>query len=385
MRIYRVSKPKDRKRYLNILGVDRGGIDIIVRKMELLFIRIEGLKSSGANILKQESLSLGAELAVPTETVTCKREFVDALLIANRSQINLLSKKCLSQPFGLKEVAKKLKELMVDKRYPLKIMGVINVNGDSFYSGSRFSSQKAIERVEEMIDEGVDIIDVGAVSSRPGSVEVSLREELDRVKPICDVINRRALYKRVLFSIDSYRPEVISYALDSGFGFINDITGASDDRVISLAKEYKSKLCIMHMQGRPKTMQIDPKYESVIDEIDTFFEERLERSQELGLERESIVLDVGIGFGKKLEHNLELLREHSHFLRFGCELLIGASRKSMIDMITPSKVEDRLPGTVAIHLKAFENGANIIRCHDTKEHIQAFKVWRAIEALKPSS
>ncbi len=377
MRIYKVSKPK--REFLKELGVDSGGVEIIAKKMDTLFFKIENLKTPAANILKQEALALGAELAVPAGVIVCKEKSVNALLIITQSKLKALIKKCLFQPFGLKEVAKKLQEFLEIKSFPLKIMGVINANSDSFYSGSRFKESEAISKIYQMIKDGADIIDIGGVSSRPGSEGVSIEEELRRLKPICDAIKREKIFEKVTFSIDSYTPEVIEYALESGFGFINDITGARDERVIKLAKKYQSKLCIMHMQGTPKTMQQNPFYESVVDEVDSFFEAQIKKAKEFGLSEDDIILDVGIGFGKTLKHNLELLKAHSHFQHFGCELLIGASRKSLIDKVIPSPVEERLPGTLAIHLKAYENGANIIRCHDVKEHIQAFKLWRAVE------
>jgi dihydropteroate synthase len=378
LKVYQIAPPKNPKIFLHKLGVDSGGIGIIIRKMNYYFIQIKELRTPGANILKQEALSVGAELAVPAGTIICESRFVDALLIANRSQIEILIKKCQAQPFGLSKLAQKLKDIAKEYRFPVKIMGVINANSDSFYYKSRFKDDRAIAKIEEMIEQGVEIIDIGGVSSRPGALGVSAEEELKRVAPICKAIENSRLYEKALFSIDSYTSEVIKYALDSGFGLINDITGAKDSRVVELAVDYGAKLCIMHMQGTPKTMQKNPKYDDVVDEVDSFFEERIKKCEELGLSRESIILDVGVGFGKTLNDNLELIRNHKHFKHFGCELLIGASRKSMIDMITPTPIEQRLPGTLAIHLKAVENGATIIRCHDTKEHIQALKVWESI-------
>ena len=378
MRVYQISKPKDIYKSLESLGVDSGGVKIIAKKMDTLFFKIERLKTAGANILKQEALSVGAELAVPAGTITCESERVDAILVATKSQLQILSKKCLAQPFGLEEIGKRLQEFLSIKSFPLKIMGVINANSDSFFSRSRFQETQAVKQIYKMLKDGADIIDIGGVSSRPGAVGVSVEEELSRVKPICDAIKRERLFEKNTFSIDSYTPEVIEYALNSGFSFINDITGARNERVIELAKKYQTKLCIMHMQGEPQTMQKSPKYESVVDEVDKFFTDRVQKCQELGVKRENIILDVGIGFGKTLKHNLELINSHSHFQHFGCELLIGASRKSMIDKIVPTPVEERLAGTLAIHLKTYERGANIIRCHDVKEHIQAFRVWEEI-------
>ena len=347
-------------------------------KAETLLIHIGGLKTPAANILKQDALSIGADLAVPGGVITCEKPEYDCLLIATPKQLKILAKKERAQPFGLKKVAHKLAELVPSKHFPVRIMGVINANDDSFYSGSRFQKEDAVAQIKQMIVEGADIIDIGAVSSRPNADIVSPSVELERMKPICDAITSEKLYEKAVFSVDSYTPEVVEYALKSGFTLINDITGASDESIIKLAVQYDAKLCIMHMQGTPKTMQQNPTYDDVMVEVSEFFEERIAKCETLGLERENIILDVGIGFGKTLEHNLTLIRNMEHFKVFGCEVLVGASRKSMIDKIIPTPVEERLAGTLAIHLKAIENGASIVRCHDVAEHVQAVKVWGAL-------
>ncbi len=187
------------------------------------------------------------------------------------------------------------------------------------------------------------------------------------------------MYEKAVFSVDSNTPNVIEYALNRGFRLINDITGASNEEIIKLAVQYNAKLCIMHMQGTPKSMQKDPQYDDVMVEVSEFFEERISKCEVLGLGRENIILDVGLGFGKTLEHNLTLIKNMAHFKVFGCEVLVGASRKSMIDKIITSLPEERLPGTLAIHLKAVENGASIVRCHDVAEHQQALTVLKAMQ------
>ena len=259
-------------------------------------------------------------------------------------------------------------------------MGIINANEDSFYKGSHFMATNAIEKIESMIAEGADIIDIGAVSSRPMASSVAVDEELLRIQDICDTIKAKKLFEKVIFSIDSYEPKVIEYALQSGFSLINDITGGCDERVINLAIKYDAKLCIMHMQGTPQTMQNAPHYEDVMLEVSDFFAKQIERCEALGLQRDQIILDVGIGFGKTLEHNIILIQNMKHFQKFSCQILIGASRKSMIDKIIPTAVENRLAGTLAIHLKAIANGASIVRCHDVCEHAQALRVWEALES-----
>jgi len=261
----------------------------------------------------------------------------------------------------------------------IKVMGILNTNEDSFFKGSRFDGIEAISHIEKMIENGAEIIDLGGVSSRPGSVGVSDSEELRRVKPIIDLIEEKKLYNKVVFSLDSYSPLCIEYALMRGFSIVNDITALENNEVAKLVAKYDATVILMHKQGSTKDMQTNPNYKNIILEVDAFFKERIENAKKFGIKK--IVLDVGIGFGKSLEHNLILIKNHMNFLHFGYPLLVGASRKSMIDMISKSKVEDRLPGTIAIHLKAVENGANIVRVHDVKEHVQAIKVQKSINEV----
>ncbi len=378
MYIYKLGDIKDKKSALKALGVESGGVSIIANKMELLYFYIKDLKTPAVNILKQDALSIGAELAVPKGVITCEADSFDCILIGSRKHMKILSQKELSQPFGLKTIAKELDRFLKTKEYPTKIMGVINANDDSFFEGSRFLADDAIAQINKMIEDGADIIDIGAVSSRPDAKTVSELDEFKRIKPICDAIKENRLHEKVIFSIDSYTPEVVEYALGSGFTIINDITGASDESIIKLALKYKARLCIMHMQGTPQTMQKNPSYDNVMVEVSQFFEERIAKCKSLGLDRENIILDVGIGFGKTLEHNIILIKNMVHFGVFGCEVLVGASRKSMIDKITPSTPEERLSGTIAIHLRAVEHGASIVRCHDVREHVQALVVWEVL-------
>jgi len=376
--IYKLGSISDKKKALSALGVASSGVGIMAKKMELLYFFMKDLKTPAANILKQDALSIGAELAVPGGVILCEKPIYDCILIGTRKHMEILSKKELAQPFGLKTVATELKKFLAIQDTPTQIMGIINANDDSFFEGSRFQKEDAIFHIKQMIAEGADIIDIGAVSSRPGAESVSTLVELERIKPICDAIASEKLYEKAIFSVDSYTPSVVEYALQSGFKLVNDITGASDENIIKLAVKYDAKLCIMHMQGTPQTMQQNPNYEDVMVEVSTFFEERITKCEALGMDRKNIILDVGIGFGKTLEHNITLIKNMEHFKVFGCEVLVGASRKSMIDKILPTPVEERLSGTLAIHLKAVENGASIVRCHDVKAHVQALAVAKAL-------
>ena len=381
MKIYKLNSDINLVKVMQKLGVDKVGIEIMKKKHSLYIFYIKDISCGAANILKQDALSIGAELIVPIGVPNCKREIFDAILLCNQKQLEILSKKELSQPFKLKELAKKLKEFINLPKFPLKLMGVINANDDSFFEGSRFQGNEAIKQIENMIIEGARIIDIGGVSSRPGSEYVGREEELRRVKPIIDEIYKSKLYEKAIFSIDTFDEVVLEYALDRGFKIANDITGLENDNYARVVAKYSASVVIMHKKGEPKTMQINPFYENVILEVDEFFGKRIAKAKNFGIK--DIILDVGIGFGKRLEDNIALIKHLEHFLHFGYELLVGASRKSMIDMImkkenistTPA---DRLPGTLAIHMEAFRNGASIIRCHDVKEHFQALRVFEEI-------
>ncbi len=380
MRIEKLSNDINVKDLFNKLGVDGGGINILASKSKHHIIYIKKLHVGGANILKQDALSIGADLAVPRGTVVAKESFVDCILIASQKQLKILSKKELAQPFGLKDLALKLQKITkVKNPKKIEIMGVINVNQDSFFQGSRFEGIKAIQVIETMIEEGASIIDIGAVSSRPNAPKVDFEEEFTRVKVILDEIKNNKFYENVGFSIDSYTPKVISYALESGFSIVNDITGLQDDKVCKLCAEYNASAVIMHMKGIPQTMQDNPKYESVLSDVYEFLESRIQKAKSFGLN--DIIIDVGIGFGKRLEDNLSLIKNLEHFLSLEKRILVGASRKSMINSLCPSSVDERLAGTLALHLEALRNGASILRVHDVKEHLQALKVFEALDNL----
>ncbi|KIM03883.1 MAG: dihydropteroate synthase [Sulfurovum sp. AS07-7] len=378
MKLYKIANVEDKTSLLKSLGVQSGGVNIMASKMQTHLFMIKNLPTPAVNILKQDALSIGAELAVPSGVIICEKSHYDCLLIATSKHLEILSRKELAQPFGLKNVAMELKKFLKQTSYKSKIMGILNANDDSFYASSRFSPKIATQKINEMIKEGADIIDIGAVSSRPNATIVSEREEISRLKDILDTIKEQKLFEKALFSIDSYTPKVVEYALKSGFSIINDITGASNDELIKLAMNYNAKICIMHMKGTPQTMQHAPTYDDVMVEVSDFFEERILKCESFGLKRENIILDVGIGFGKSLEHNITLIKNMAHFRKFGCEILAGASRKSIIDKIVSSKIEERLAGSLAIHLKSLEHGASILRCHDVYEHYQAVKVWEAM-------
>lgn len=255
------------------------------------------------------------------------------------------------------------------------IMGVLNCTPDSFYDGNKYlSTEKAIAHAEKMIEEGADIIDIGGESTRPGSEPVSEEEELTRVIPV--IRELREKNKEISISIDSYKPTVIEQAIKSGATMVNEITGLQNDDICKIAARYQVPVIIMHMLGTPKNMQQNPQYNDVIKDIMVFLKQQIKKAESYGIRY--IILDPGIGFGKTLQHNLEILKRLSEFKVLNKPILIGASRKSFINMIRPTPVEDRLEGTLAAHAVAVMNGANIIRVHDVKEHKKMLVVLDAI-------
>ena len=380
MQVEKLSNHIDAKKYLKRLGVDGGGVDILASKMKHHIIYIRDLHVGAANILKQDALSIGADLAVPRGTVIAKTQHVDCILIATDKQLQTLSKKELAQPFGLKELAKKIREFTnIHMPRHVEVMGIINANDDSFYANSRFKDSNAVEAIIKMIEDGADIIDIGGVSSAPNAPKVSVEEEFQRVKPLIDAIKKEKLYEKVKFSIDSYEPKVLSYALENDFKIVNDITGLQNDEVCKLCASFNATAVIMHMQGIPQTMQENPQYENILSDVYSFLQLRILKAESFGVK--DIIVDIGIGFGKTLEDNLKLIKHLEGFLALGRPILVGASRKSLIDKISASEVQERLGGTMALHLEAIQNGASIVRVHDVKEHVQAIKIKKAFNVI----
>lgn len=273
-------------------------------------------------------------------------------------------------------------------RYRLKIsgpsfrplvMGVLNVTPDSFSDGGRFSTlDAAITQAEYMIESGVDIIDIGGESTRPGSTPLSIDEELRRVMPVIYAL--RDCGKPI--SVDTRRSEVMQEALLAGVDMINDITGFRDDESLSLLRDSDCALCIMHMQGDPQTMQQQPHYNQVVGEVIEFLALRADAAISEGIDSRRVCVDPGFGFGKTLEHNVELLAHLGQIQReLNLPVLAGLSRKSMIGQLTGKPIEQRMAGSIAAALSAIEQGARIVRVHDVAETVDAISVWQAVKKV----
>jgi dihydropteroate synthase len=260
------------------------------------------------------------------------------------------------------------------------VMAVINVTPDSFSDGGWFlSTGDAIDHAREVIEEGANIIDVGGESSRPGSESVSRETELARVMPVIEGIRQ---FSDLPISIDTTKADVAEQTLAAGADIVNDISALRfDENMIKVAIRHHAPVILMHMLGIPKTMQVQPYYDDCIREIKEFFAGRIKYCVENGLDADKIILDPGIGFGKRLEDNLNIIKNLHEFKNLGCPLMMGASRKSFISMVTGFKGEadKRIGGSLAAVLTALRNGCDIIRVHDVGETVESIKVLRAIE------
>lgn len=259
------------------------------------------------------------------------------------------------------------------------IMGILNITPDSFSDGGRyFSWSAALNRAKEIIQEGADIIDVGGESSRPGSEPVSLEDELQRVVPMVKALRQ---FSQAAISVDTTKAEVARRSLEAGADVINDISALRFDReMVAVVRDFGALVVLMHMLGEPKTMQQAPYYDDCVEEIFRFFEERVEFCLGQGISRDRIILDPGIGFGKRLEDNIEILNHLERFRQIDFPLMIGTSRKSFIGLITGVKdaPEKRIGGSIASALLGMQNGADILRVHDVAITIEAIKVFEAM-------
>ncbi len=246
-----------------------------------------------------------------------------------------------------------------------KIIGILNVSDDSFYDGGKFNSiEKALSHVDKMINDGADIIDLGGVSSKPGSKIINGNTELKIVSKYIDELS--AQFNKIVFSIDTYNSNVAEYALNKGFSIINDISaGRYDNKLLDVVKDYSAGYVLMHMKGDPQNMQNNIKYDNTIPEIFSFFKERLMDLEKININ--NIIIDPGFGFGKNINHNYELLKELKEFKKFNKPILVGVSRKSMIYNIIKSSPSKSLNGTSILNTFSIINGANMLRVHDVKE------------------
>lgn len=391
-----VKNEEQARKIMSSVGVSPEGVRILSPKSLHAAFKIEGIKSWEANIIKQQLLSLGSDAALERKALI-KNIKTSILIFGNLSQLKKLSEKLKDQPFTLKEVSQSIsayldslgqKEFIFEARGKVLkikkpiICGIINVTEDSFSGdglmnkgqNSKLKVQKlALEKAEEMIKAGARIIDVGGESTRPFSNPIKAGDEIKNVVPVLKVLRKE--FKKVFLSVDTYKHSVAKAAVSEGVDIINDITALRNSpQMGSLIRKYKLGCILMHMKGKPQTMQVSPSYKDVTAEIIDFFKERLKFCYKKGIKKSQILIDPGIGFGKRIEDNFKIINELYKFKILGLPIFLGLSRKSFIGKILNADTKDHLVGTIAASMISLTNGANILRVHDVRETAQAIKV-----------
>ena len=390
VRLLKFNNPEEIKSKMQQIGVDRYGVDIMLPKTNMLLLEVDKLSSIGANILKQELLSLGADAAVSRASITGKSQESPVFIFGTYAQLNRLTEKLKKQPFGLNRIGLGITGILqnayncdfkirarnhrLDLTKKTHIMGIVNVTPDSFSGDGLYGEgiDSILAHAQELVREGADILDVGGESTRPGSKSVPLKEELKRTIPVIKSLSKKVT---VPISIDTYKSEVAKRALDNGASIVNDISGLRfDSKMAKVISRSKAAVVIMHIKGRPRRMQRDPRYKDVVGEIISYLEHSIDIARNAGIAADRIIVDPGIGFGKTLAHNLTILRKLSEFKSLGYPLLIGVSRKSFIGNILGLPTYERLVGTIACVAYAINEGASIVRAHDVKEISQVTKI-----------
>lgn len=380
MKVINIQSPEEARTVLKKIGVDPYGVGAMLGKTLNVNILLEDRPCKIANIIKQEMLSLGGDAAVARGSVSCSVPVSDILIMGTLKQVSALAKKLSRQPFGLDLLARELAELLKNinrdnfvlktSRRTIKlggrthVMGIVNVTPDSFSDGGCFySCEKAVEQGLCLAGEGADIIDVGGESTRPGSAAVPVSVELKRVIP---VIEKLAQKIKIPISIDTKKAKVARAAVEAGAEIINDVSGLNGDKEMAkTVAKTRAAIVIMHMRGQPKNMQSgDLRYNDLMGEIIDCLGKGADKAMKSGVNRERIVIDPGIGFGKTVEDNYRIIRNLSELKVLGLPVLIGTSRKSFIGKVTGDEPQQRMEGTAATVTAAILNGCNIIRVHD---------------------
>lgn len=365
---------------LERIGVDFHGIEAMEPKMQHFNVLLEGISAPMANILKQEMLSLGGDVAVARDSVSCNIKKTDALIMGTNKQLMRLAKKIMIQPFGLNIVGHRIQNLIDNqcrRVWTLKtprrkvalgertlIMGILNVTPDSFSDGGAFDSPvKAVDQGLRMWDEGADIIDIGGESSRPGAKPVSMDEEMSRIMPVIEGLAGRTA---ALLSVDTTKASVARAAIEAGAEIVNDISAATGDNAMKeVLVATGAAVVLMHMRGRPEDMQEgDLTYKSVHGNVIDYLSQRIESLCKEGIDSDAIMVDPGLGFGKTAIDNLKLLRHLPEFKGLGRPIVTGASRKSFLGAIIGGDPAQRLEGTAAAVAVSILQGSQIVRVHD---------------------
>jgi dihydropteroate synthase len=383
-----------------IIGATANGQEIMVRKIFPLALKVKAVDIRAANILKQEMLARNGDVVTSRDVIVKSEGLTDVIILGSPGSISNLAEKIRQQPFGLKKLSETigeyLKKISIDDDSKKKlidiagrnfdtekegalIMGILNVTPDSFYDGGSCTDESMMRnRVSEIVEEGAHIIDIGGLSTRPGSAPVSPEEEISRILPAIEFTKNNF---DIIISADTYRSVVAKRAIEAGAHIINDISGLGfDENMAGTIAEAGVWVVIMHIKGTPETMQQNPEYGDVVDEIYDFLFDRAEMAAGRGVGTGKIIIDPGVGFGKNVYHNLKIISRLSEFKNMGFPVMLGASRKSFIGSLLNNKPpSDRLEGSIAAAVCGFVNGADIIRVHDVRQTKEAIRIAASIK------
>lgn len=356
------------KELMNI-GFDKSYTHIAKNKFDYINIKIFDLNCAQANIIKQTALSVGADCATHREVITGKIESSNCIIGGSFSQIKKIAEKLQTQPFKLKNLGNILiKEIENSPPKKTKIMGILNITTDSFSDGGQyFEFNAAIAQLTKLIEDGADIIDIGAESTKPYSKAVCAEKQLERLEPLLKYIKENNITTPI--SIDTRSALVAQKSIELGAKIINDVSGFDyDNKMIDvLAANPDIKIVIQHSQGSPETMQIAPSYENLMDEISSNLQNKIEYAISKGIKKENIIIDPGIGFGKTKQHNLEILNRWQELKTTRCPVLIGLSRKSLLELPEADNKEKDMY-SLALATPLLKDNIDYIRVHNVKIH-----------------
>jgi len=366
---------------LKNIGFDENYVDIASVKYKYTNIKIFELSIPQANILKQTALSVGADCAVNKGVLINSVEHSDCILGGSISQIKQIINKLKVQPFSMSILADNLEDFIKREDYKLpKIVGILNITDNSFSDGGLYNDfESAVKHLNELIEDGADIIDIGAESTKPYSKPISADIQIQKIEPILKYISDNNI--KTPISIDTRSSQVAKKVCEYGVSIINDVSGFDYDKdMINVIAEFGVKVIIQHSQGTPENMQNNPKYKNVVDDIYLKLAQKVKVAKELGIEKENIIIDVGICFGKNRADNFNLIKRIDEFKSIGCEVMLGISRKSFLGLEDSSNEEKDI-FTVALNTLAIERKVDYIRVHNVKMHKKLVELMKNFKEI----
>lgn len=396
-----LSIPAARIRFeMEKMDVHPVGIELMAPKANVQPLKLFKVRTPAANIIKQEMLALDGDCVTPRDVVNGALAEADIILLGNVRQYRLLIKKLATMAnwFGIQKVMDDLWEFL-QKQEPvtvladgrkltyekMRVMGILNVTPDSFYVGSRVSGEKALlERAGEMLREGADLLDIGGESTRPGADPVSPEEEIRRVTGALKLLRKE--FPKVILSVDTYHADTAEAALEAGADIINDVTaGTGDGDMLNVAARARAPMVLMHMRGTPKTMVTaeNKQYHNVVGDVARYLLDRVDACAAVGLGKDKLILDPGLGFAKDVQGNLALCNGLAELTGHGMPVLLAGSRKGFIgEVLGGLPASDRLEGTMALSACAVYAGAQLVRVHDVKQNVRLIRMLEAIRACQ---